>query len=196
MKSIRALLLTAVAVLALAAPAAAKEITQAQICGDSGCTTISDRETLRSLPHGGEATAEPPAAAEFYTLAFTFEAAREQHQFRMYYVPSANLLAANGQTPAALAWFTVDGEALDAIRAAVDGLEPFPALERGWPAEIKSPARLRTAGRAAEEDGAPFLPWIALAAGAVAFAALGGLTIVLRRRRSTGAAALPQQLRG
>ena len=47
MKSIRALLLTTLGVLVLAAPAAGKELTQAQICGDSGCTTISDRETLR-----------------------------------------------------------------------------------------------------------------------------------------------------
>ena len=81
--------------LALAAPAAAKELTKVTVCGASGCTTITDRDELRRLPTGGDTTAPPPEPTDYYTVTYSVEHEGASNRFTMYYVPAANLLGAS-----------------------------------------------------------------------------------------------------
>ena len=172
------------ALLVLAAPAAAKELTRAQICGASGCRTITDRDQLRALPTGGETTAAQPPAAGYYTVTFVIEHAAESDRFTMYYVPASNLLGANSEFAGSLAWFPVYGRATDAIRDAAEGIDAFPAPKR-WPSEITVPARTPAASIAPSDGGAGIAAGTLVVAGsAAALCALAVIAFVawIRRR--------------
>ena len=180
----RLLLLAAcgAALLVLAAPAAAKEVTRADICGASGCKAITDRDELRSLPTGGEKTAPAPPTAEYYTVTFSIEHGDRRDLLTRYYVPGSSLLAANLEFPQ-LTWFPVSGAAADAIRDAVDGIEPFPAPKR-WPSGVETPSRIATASVAPNDGGSGVSArTLALAGTAAALCALAALTLVLARVR-------------
>ena len=124
MTKLIAALAAVAAVLALPGVAAGKELTKVEVCGASSCTTITDRETLRELPTGGETTSPPPPAAGYYTVRLTVDAGGEQHDWRVFYVPSADMLAAPAES-GAITWFPVYGPAARAMASLVEGLEAF-----------------------------------------------------------------------
>jgi hypothetical protein len=177
-------LVAAVAALALAATASAKELTSLKACGESGCTTVTDRDQLRLLPLGGDTQNPPPRRAPFYWLTYTISDGADP--FSMYYVPSADVLGANGEVPGRLAWFPVVGSATDAIRDVVADLEPFPAPS-AWGFEIKSPGRLPATGRlpvsppAADHGGSGWVLWLLIVLG-MSGVAVAGVLITGRRR--------------
>lgn len=124
----RSLLVVVVAIgaLALAGTSAAKEPKKVELCGPTGCRTITDRDTLREIPTGGETIGKPPALAGFYTMRMTVDAERDESSWRVYYVPSADALAARNET-GRINWFPIFGEAVGLMRRLVNGLQPFPA---------------------------------------------------------------------
>jgi hypothetical protein len=60
----------ALALLALAPAAAAKEIKRAQVCGSDGCATVQDSSDREILVDGGPPR-RPPPAAPYYVLRLT-----------------------------------------------------------------------------------------------------------------------------
>ena len=186
MKPVLALVACCTALLVLAAPAAAKEVTKVEICGASRCTTITDSDELRLLPTGGEATAEQPPPAGYYTVTFTVDHGAETNPITMYYAPAPNLLAGNPEFPGSLTWFGVYGPATDVIRDAVDGIDPFPAPKR-WPSEIRPPARTPAASVARSDgDGRFAAGTTALVGGAAALATVAAMALLTRLRRRPG----------
>jgi hypothetical protein len=61
-------ILTLAAALALASPAAAKEVVSVQACGPGGCVTSDDDDVLTALTNGGTPSVPPGAAARSVVL--------------------------------------------------------------------------------------------------------------------------------
>jgi hypothetical protein len=126
MRKIALAVAAAAAFAASAGPAAAKEMVKATFCGASGCASVTDPQTLRRLPAGGETTSAPAAPAPFYTVRFTSRHEGRRSTWRIYYVPSANALAAPGEF-GRMDWLPIWGEPSKSLmRRMTAGLEPFP----------------------------------------------------------------------
>jgi hypothetical protein len=124
-RSLLVVLMT-IGALALVETAGAKELKKVELCGPVGCTAITDRSTLREIPTGGETLTEPPALASFYTMRLTVDAGRDESGWQVYYVPSADAIAARDEA-GRIRWFPIFGEAVGLMERLVRGLEPFPA---------------------------------------------------------------------
>jgi len=122
-----ALVLALAGALVLAAPAAAKELTQAQLCGPAACETVTDRDTLRALPMGGENVGTPPPASRFYVMRLTVREGDSgpTHTWQVYYVPSADMLAVRDEY-GTIDWLPIYGDAIPLMKRLTRGLEPFP----------------------------------------------------------------------
>jgi hypothetical protein len=109
------------------AAATAKELKQIKLCGESDCTTVTDRETLRLVPMGGDTPGAPPPAAAFYRVESTVDAESQTIRFRSYYVPSSNMLAFF-ERGYGMRWFPIVGPAAqELMRKLVEGLTPLAA---------------------------------------------------------------------
>jgi hypothetical protein len=118
-------------VVLLVAPgaASAKELTQVQLCGPAGCTSVTDRQMLRRIPTGGETTASPPPASSFYTMRMTVDAEGEKHAWTVFYVPAPNMVAAPDES-GRITWFPIFGEeATRLMKRLVAGVRPYPEPE-------------------------------------------------------------------
>ena len=176
--------------LAVPASAAAKEITQATVCGASRCNTITDRSELRGLPFGGDYPTEPPTSpSRYYRVEVTIDHGSAEDRFAFYYVPAARAVATGGEVPGSVAWFPIYGSAaLDSVRRATKGLEGYPAPKR-WPTTLASFERLSIAAPNASSGGHSWLYWLGIAsalAAALAVAAVVAVRLLpvrpLRRR--------------
>jgi hypothetical protein len=67
-----ALLAAAASALLLSAPAAAKELVKAELCGAAGCAAV-DKSDLRLVPLGGDTNADPPPLGPFHELVTTVQ---------------------------------------------------------------------------------------------------------------------------
>jgi hypothetical protein len=114
------------AALVLAAPAGAKEPLRATICGASGCTTVTDPQTLREIPAGENTTAVGPAAPYYRLQIVAGERnGRERHSFSLYYVPSANAMA--WAEEGVVRFHPIYGDRAPAVmRKLTARLQPFP----------------------------------------------------------------------
>jgi hypothetical protein len=144
----RALVLASagVAVLALGAPAQAKELTRVTICGlRDRCAVITDREQLRLVPLGGSTSVAAPPLQPFYWMTFTIQHgddALEDEVGSFYYLREADLLGANHADPGRLTWLPIgDPRSARLLRDATRGIEPHQAPP-AWPRELKSPYRV------------------------------------------------------
>jgi hypothetical protein len=125
----RLVLLTAAAALVAPGVAAAKELRQVQLCGPAACSTITDSQTLRQIPTGGEAIGNPPAASSFYTMKLTVDADGHEDAWTVFYVPAANAIAAPDEL-GTIEWFSIHGAAATGLmRRLVADLEPYPKPE-------------------------------------------------------------------
>jgi hypothetical protein len=115
-----------VTVLAIAAPAWAKEPIRATFCGASGCRTFEDRATLNRIP-GGEATTPVGPAAPYYRVEIVNgEEGGATHSFFMYYVPSANAMAWD-EPEGVMRYHPIFGSpTINLMRRLTRELEPFP----------------------------------------------------------------------
>ena len=126
MKRLTSLACASLALLAAPGVAPAKELTHVQLCGPAACTSVTDGQTLRTIPTGGETTAGPPPASSFYTMNMTVEAEGERHEWTIYYVPSANMLAAPDES-GRVTWLPIFGtEATGVMKQLVADLKPYP----------------------------------------------------------------------
>ena len=120
--------LTAFAALALAAPAAAKEVAKAELCGPAGCATVTDRDDLRLVPTGSESIAAPPPLGAFHRLTITMEGpdVHGTRPWTIWYVPAAGMIAAPGPT-GEIAFHPVYGEAATFMKALAKTVRPYRA---------------------------------------------------------------------
>ena len=180
--------------LGLVSTAAAKELTKAEACGQSGCAALQrdDRgDGLVELRGGARNLSPSPKLMSYYKLRFQFggPAGQVPRAFTTLYVPSGNLVGAPGMAPGSLEWYAISGSVLEKVRDAVGRLEPF-GPPKSWSAAIDEPARVVTLGAASapRSDGRDWTPWL-LTAAALVFV-LGFGTFLARRlhiRRLTAA---------
>jgi hypothetical protein len=165
MRTLPAFALAATAVLAAAAPAAAKELSLT-VCGAEDCASLTDAPELRALVSLAPGKAQPSSAAYF---GGTLRASGSAGIVRSFlYVPSTGVMRVFDATAF---WTTVPAPLRAVLDRATSGLEPYAAA---------SPA---------EED---FPVWPALVATAVALALVAAALRRVRRRRlaAVGIAAL------
>ena len=126
----------ALAALALTAPAApAKQLTQALVCGASGCRDVSDRfgHGERALETGA-AAAGPTQRAPFYRVRFAIgEGGRAHAQFHVVYVPSQRLTSSVDDQVGQRTWAQMTDDAARLYRRAVRGITPLPASRLPMP---------------------------------------------------------------
>ena len=184
------LVVVASAAMVLAAPAVAKEIEEAAVCGAGGCATVAPRGDAHAMLEGG-AVSDAPAPAPFYRvrLGIGDGSGKVFERFSILYVPSAQKVRAiDGQ------WMTTTTAAVRALDRVTRGHRPFPAkrlntapgeaaasIGTSLPPEIVPPP----------DDGAPSgggVPaWVlVLAVGGGLALAGGGAAWALRRRPSGG----------
>ena len=84
------LVVAASAAMVLAAPAVAKEIEEAAVCGAGGCTKVAPRGDAHAMLEGG-AVSDAPASAPFYRIRLGIGdgSGKVFERFSILYVPSA-----------------------------------------------------------------------------------------------------------
>lgn len=184
------LVVAASAAMVLAAPAVAKEIEEATVCGAGGCTKVAPTGDAHAMLEGGAAS-DAPASAPFYRIRLGIGdgSGKVFERFSILYVPSADKVRA------------IDGQWMNTTTATERALDRVTRAHRPFPAKRLNPAP----GAAAETIGTSLPPeivtpgddgppsggggvpaWlIVLAAGGLALMG-GGAAWALRRRPSGG----------
>jgi hypothetical protein len=175
-----ALLVVAIAALAMASGASAKNMTVAQACGPDDCVRLEDRQAVTTLLGGGGST--PPPTAVYYRLDFTFEspdgAQRVTHS--SLYVPLTHLAATEGRT-GDVVWFPVDRAAAGLMDRATRDLQPF-AAPSAWPTRYADRVFTRTTRTAAGNE-AGWTPWLLAGVAVLLALGLGAFLAQARLRR-------------
>jgi hypothetical protein len=171
------------ALLVQAAPATAKKIVKAQVCGASGCSEITDRDMLAALPEGGDPTDPPSHASGWYRATLTVAAGDARDSFSLAALPDAGYLRSEKDPViGGYNWMRMTPAAAAAYRSAVRGIRPFPASRLGGLSDAPNGSQVAAADRqvpqrAPDDDGVPV--WVlALAIGG----ALAAAAALLRRR--------------
>ncbi|MEA2311140.1 MAG: hypothetical protein QOE28_1108 [Solirubrobacteraceae bacterium] len=175
------LLMVISATLALAAPAAAKELAGARACGADGCRDVSARASMAGM-EGGPPGVAPAARAPFYRLRWTIAEGTHRPSFWTLYVPSLGKERGGDGT-----WMNPPSTALDVLDRMVRGQRPYPAARLPLPPPERpapvltpgpaTPAPVSTPGPAPSDS--PALP---LAGGGLFAAAALALALRLRHR--------------
>ena len=113
------------ALLAVPAPALAKEVTNVAMCGPDGCKNFGNPSQLGGWPSDGGPMGEMPGPAAFYELKYTVAAEGEQHTFSQWYVPSAGMVASRDEREG-IYWMQFDNPVL---ASAAKEVKPFPTPE-------------------------------------------------------------------
>ena len=117
------LVVVAAAAMVLAAPAMAKEIEEATVCGAGGCTNVTPSGDAHAMLEGGAVT-DAPAPAPFYRIRLGIGdgSGNVFERFSILYVPSADkVLAMDGQ------WVNTTVAAERTLDRVTRGHGPFPA---------------------------------------------------------------------
>jgi hypothetical protein len=121
-------LLPALAVVALPAPALAKEPVKATVCGAGGCVTSKDKAAILPLTEGGPLAPGPSKGAPAYRVRLTIAAGEtpsgkpHTESFTTWFAPSLHRLRGSDGT-----WMELPATTLAALRHVAPGLRPFPA---------------------------------------------------------------------
>jgi hypothetical protein len=185
----RAIVLAALATLALAAAAPAKEVTSLTVCGTDGCERITAHAALQGFMDGGYETLAPEQAGPFFTVkAAMRHGGDDAGGWTVQYLRAANLIRAEAEYGKDV-WTRPARVTAQALRDAARGLQPYPAEQLGPvreppPAAVEDPPA--RASRPASGGGSS---QVALAGGG-AIAALvllaGGLAARRHRRQHPG----------
>jgi hypothetical protein len=181
----------AVAVALLAASgASAKELSAAQLCGDDGCVSLSDRSSVSALLGGGGSAPPPPAAYFRLDVGFDPPDGGPRYTHSYLYVPSSNLVAAEG--PAGdVVWYPAQSQEM--LEQAGRRLQPF-AAPAAWPTSFADPLfNPAHPWSVPEAAGSREWPWLAAV---VALLVLGAGAVGARRfrvRRPSAAAQVTQR---
>ncbi len=174
-----------------AAPAAAKEVSSAKVCGSNGCHEVKDRALLAAIPEGGPPAPPPKHLSGWYRATLTVRAGDARDRFSVQVVLGSRYFG-GGYDPAAGAytWSHMADNTVAAYRRITRGLEPFPASTlRGLHPRPLDTRVVEVVTPPAEPGSGGGFPWLpaALGAAAAALLAAAGLTAVRRRRTDGGA---------
>ena len=179
----RALVVLAAVLVAAPAPAAAKEITSAKVCGADGCNEVKDKKQLALLAEGGDPTDPPRHASGWYTVTLRIDAGEEHGHWSIAVVPRARMIRTYDEEAGAYRWMPISLRAAQTYARAAEGLEPFPAAKlRGLhpkPPAVRVVETVLPPADAADDGGFPY--WMVAVVVAAALAALS-----VRRLSSAG----------
>jgi len=182
------LVLVSALALGVVPTAAAKDLTNAEACGSSGCATLQRDDKgdgLIALRGPTGPTASAPERAAYYRLSFTFGPgfdAGPKQTLTTLYVPAANLVGAPGMSPGSVEWFPAPGGVIERVQAAISDLEPY-SPPTTWSAALQTPPSvyLVPSSVTTTSEGRDWTPWLVAAAALIL--ALGGVGFVARRIR-------------
>src|SRR5215207_3336041 len=176
--------------LAAAAPADAKEVLSAKVCGANGCESSRDRALIAALGEGGDPVDPPKAAAPFFRVRLTIGEAngKVMDRFWTHFMPKGELIRGSDGTwmPATDAYtgalkkiVTPSTEAYPASGLAklLAGDQPVPSSQ----AKVSSVVEGPQPPPAAAGGGITWTTIGLVVAGALAVAAL--VLLAVRRRR-------------
>jgi hypothetical protein len=168
----------ALALLVTAAPAAAKGVSSAKVCGVSDCREVEDHGVLGPLSEGGTPSGPPSAGAPWYRVEIMVHARQERDRWSVVAVPNLNKLRGEDGV-----WMSLSPTAGRAYRNITQGLDAFPASQLGGiePAKAGGEVPSQRPNEPAADGGPPW-GWIGAGTGV----ALLCLALVLARRRAEG----------
>jgi hypothetical protein len=111
--------------LMLAAPAQAKEVLSAKVCGENGCVTSRDRGLIAALADGGNHVDPPKAAAPFFRVRLTVGDEKEKvmERFWTHFMPRGELIRGSDGT-----WMPATDAYTGALKKVVNpSMEAYPA---------------------------------------------------------------------
>jgi hypothetical protein len=120
MKRLLAVALVGAAALAVPAPAAAKELTKAEICGVEGCTTVTGAALMRMVSGGDGSSGSASPPGPYYRVTLTTKHEGKSESWSIFYVPGDRLALPDGE------WMQITGAARAEYKSATAGLKPFP----------------------------------------------------------------------
>jgi hypothetical protein len=179
-----ALLTVLLASLAIAAPAAAKEVVSVTVCGVGDCATSKNADLMSGMIDIGPPTTGPKAPVPFYRVTTAIGDGDEVFgRVQSFWVPSAGrLLAEDGS------WLAVRPDVDRALQRLTRGLATLPAAQLpGFPAADADVTQPRPAAPVNSESGLPVVPLVA----AVILLAVVALLV----RRHVGGSGPPSALR-
>jgi hypothetical protein len=126
MRRITVALIVGVGLGLVAAPAAAKELHSAKICGPHKCAKLTKQDDLRNFAMANTPSDEPPSGP-FYTVEMTLlDDVGEKHSWTIDYLPTSNLIRTTNEY--GWAWYELD---VDPMETGLSGLllklRPYPA---------------------------------------------------------------------
>jgi hypothetical protein len=178
--------------LTVAAPAEAKTVLSAKVCGANGCETSRDRALIAGLAVGGDPVDPPKAAAPFFRVRLTIgeENGNVMDRFWTHFMPKGELIRGADGT-----WMPASDAYTDALKKIVNpSMEAYPAsglakLLAGDPsvptyhAQVSSVVEPPQPPPAADGGGITAATIGLVIAGALAAAAL--VLLAVRRHRRT-----------
>jgi hypothetical protein len=120
--------LALLALLAVPAPAMAKEVTNIAVCGPGGCKDYGNPSQTGGgsmFPSDGGQITQTPGPAAFYELKYTVDAEGESGTWSQWYVPSVGMVASRDEREG-IYWNRFDNAALAAFAKQI---KPFPKPE-------------------------------------------------------------------
>ena len=180
--------------LVLAAPAEAKEVLSAKVCGQNGCVTSRDRGAIAGLAEGGDPVDPPSAAAPFFRVRLTIgdETGNVTDRFWTHFVPKGELIRGSDGT-----WMAATDAYTGALKKVVNpSMAAYPAsrlaklLARDHPvatsqADVSSVAEPPRSQPETDGGGIAVTTIGVVGGGALALAVL--VLFVVRRRRRMAA---------
>jgi MYXO-CTERM domain-containing protein len=176
--------------LVLAAPAEAKEVLSAKVCGANGCATSRDRDLIAGLAEGGDPVDPPKASAPFFRVRLEIGEANGKviDRFWAHFMPKGELIRGSDGTwmPATEAYTSAlkkvvnpSMEAYPASRLAklLAGDQPVPTYQAQVSGVVEPPP-----SQPATDGGGIAVRTIGFTGGLLAVALL--LLLVRRRRRT------------
>lgn len=125
----------AAAVLALPAPALAKQVSKLQVCGLSDCASTTDRGLLMRIGEGtnGSNRSDAPALQPYYRLVYTVTAlpgesfgdGKNSFTFTNAYIPGARLVSGTDESDRPV-WFPVSAEFAAELKTLAANVAPVP----------------------------------------------------------------------
>jgi hypothetical protein len=177
--------------LTTAAPAEAKTVLSATVCGANGCETSRDRALIAGLAEGGDPVNPPKAPAPFFRVRLTVgeRNGKVMDRFWTHFMPKGELIRGSDGTwmPAGDAYTdalkkivnpSMEAYPASALAELVAGDQPVPSPQAPRSSVVEGPQ----APKAADGGGIAWATIGLVVAGALAVAALVRLAIRRRRR--------------
>ena len=142
------------ALLAAPAPAAAKELQGAKICGPDACTEVPEEELSIHLVEGGTASSGPERPEPFYRVRLTVGAEGVNESWWIVGPAPGRITRASPTDPGAdYEWATIDGSAAATYRRLAGDLRPFAADELRQPRDAPAAETAAPSARAHRRRG-------------------------------------------